>query len=63
MKKMLNEGNKMHNFYCVCENFTGCDSINYGSGFTTAKSYGYYGSGSATLLTTRKYPKNKKAGI
>jgi hypothetical protein len=25
MKKLLNEGNKMHNFYCVCENF--CDSI------------------------------------
>jgi hypothetical protein len=42
MKKMLNEGSQI---CCVCENF-----FDSGSGFATAKSYGSYGSGSATLI-------------
>ncbi len=37
--------------YCVCENFCKVRRVlNYGSGSATAKSYGSYGSGSATLI-------------
>ncbi len=59
-EKNLNEGNKIHNFIMCRETFF-CDSIllnetviNYGSGSgsTKGKSYGSYGSYSATLFKT-----------
>jgi hypothetical protein len=56
MKKILNEGNQIHNLTVSVRNFV--ISFNYGfakaryfyygSGSTTAKSYGFFVSGSAT---------------
>jgi hypothetical protein len=42
------KGIKYSILYCVSENF--CDTIYYGSGSATAKSYGSSGSASATLI-------------
>ncbi len=59
MKKILNEGNQIHNVISSSGSGT---VINYGSGFDfitsygsdSGKSYGSYGSGSTTLVRTKE---------